>query len=46
MGGDNYQLLSTTNLSDADWDLGEILFNDADGQADVANVTDAEGFYI
>jgi hypothetical protein len=30
IGGDNYQLLSTTNLLNTNWDLGQILFNASD----------------
>jgi hypothetical protein len=34
INGDNYQLLSTSNLSDANWDLRQILFGASDGYAD------------
>jgi hypothetical protein len=37
-GGDNYQLLSTTNLTGSNWDLGQILIYAADGQVDFSPV--------
>ncbi|MGH7953288.1 MAG: PEP-CTERM sorting domain-containing protein [Limisphaerales bacterium] len=36
--GDNYQLLSTTNLANHSWDLGEILLSASDGYADFTPV--------
>ncbi len=38
VGGDNYQLLSSTNLSDTNWNLGQILFGASDGYADFSAV--------
>ncbi|MGH7953196.1 MAG: Ig-like domain-containing protein [Limisphaerales bacterium] len=38
VGGDDYQLLSTTNLANHSWDLGEILFGAFDGYTDFTPV--------
>lgn len=47
VGGDHYQLLSTTNLSNHSWDLGQILFYASDGYADFTPVpmTNAMTFF-
>jgi hypothetical protein len=47
VGGDNYQLLSTTNLSNHSLDLGQILFGASDGYADFSPVpmTNAMTFF-
>jgi len=47
IGGDDYQLLSTTNLLNSHWDLGEILLGASDGQADFSSVpmTNTMTFY-
>ena len=47
IGGDNYQLLSTTNLLNHSWDLGQILFGASDGYADFSPVpmTNAMTFF-
>jgi len=45
--GDNYQLLSTSNLLNTNWDLGQILFNANDGYTDFSPIpmTNAASFY-
>ncbi len=47
VGGDNYQLLSITNLSNTNWNLGQILFYASDGYADFSSVpmTNAPTFF-
>ena len=47
VGGDNYQLLSVTNLMNTNWNLGEILFSAPDGLADFSPVpkTSAKTFF-
>jgi hypothetical protein len=47
IGGDNYQLLSTTNLLNTNWDLGQILFGASAGYADFSPVpmTNAATFF-
>lgn len=47
IGGDNYQLLSTTNLLNHSWDLGQISSGASDGYADFSPVpmTNAMTFY-
>ncbi len=47
IGGDNYQLLSTTNLLNTNWDLGEILPGASDGYIDFSPVpmTNAMTFF-
>ena len=38
IGGDNYQLLNTTNLLDTNWDLGQILSGVSAGEDDFTPV--------
>ncbi len=47
VGGNNYQLLSTPDLTRGYWDLGEILFYASDGQADFSPIpmTNAMTFF-
>jgi hypothetical protein len=47
VGGDNYQLLSTTNLLNTNWDLGQILSDVANGEDAFSSVplTNAMTFY-
>ncbi len=47
VGGDNYQLLSVTNLLATNWTLGEILFSASDGYTDFSPLpmTNAMTFY-
>jgi hypothetical protein len=47
VGGDNYQLLSTSNLLNTNWDLGPILFTTFDGYTDFPSLpmTNAMTFF-